>query len=153
MVAEFEDENKIIRVDERGRLHEFYKRRSDMFNLDNVTVPKKTIWVMDQETADMIKEFEKGRVQIRVDNSRVTQSRPIKDITKVDPYFGVKNIIFNGPATIVMWTDGTKTVVKCHEEEFDREKGVAMAICKKVMGNKGNYYNVIKKLIKATEGE
>src|SRR5574344_440265 len=25
------------------------------------------------------------------------------------------NIVFNGPATIVFWSDGTKTVVKCHE--------------------------------------
>lgn len=46
-----------------------------------------------------------------------------------------KKVIFNSPATIVYWSDGSKTVVKCKEgEEFDREKGLAMAISKKVLG-------------------
>lgn len=65
------------------------------------------------------------------------------------PYtISIKKVIFNDPATIVFWNDGTKTVVKCGEhDEFDREKGLAMAICKKTMGNKGSYYNTFKKWI------
>ena len=51
----------------------------------------------------------------------------------------------NEPATIVFWADGTKTVVKAVYDEFDPEKGLAMAIAKKALGNKGNYYNVIAK--------
>lgn len=57
----------------------------------------------------------------------------------------IKNVIFNDPATIVFWNDGTKTVVKAENEEFDPEKGLAMAIAKKVLGNKGNYYETFKK--------
>lgn len=57
----------------------------------------------------------------------------------------IKKVIFNDPATIVMWTDGTKTVVKAVDEEFDPEKGLAMAITKKALGNKGNYFDEIKK--------
>lgn len=58
----------------------------------------------------------------------------------------IKNVIFNDPATIVFWEDGTKTVVKCQEcDEFDPEKGLAMAIAKKSYGNKGNYCNKMKK--------
>ena len=57
----------------------------------------------------------------------------------------IKNVKFNPPATIVFWTDNTKTVVKCSGEDYDPEKGLAMCICKKVLGNKGNYYNVFKK--------
>lgn len=59
----------------------------------------------------------------------------------------IKKVIFNDPATIVLWADGTKTVVKCSNEYdvFDEEKGLAMAICKKVMGNKGKYYETFKK--------
>lgn len=71
---------------------------------------------------------------------------------KVNPYLNfnrnttIKNVIFNNPATIVLWTDGTKTVVKCQNDEiFDPEKGLAMAIAKKAFGNKGNYCNEIKK--------
>lgn len=59
----------------------------------------------------------------------------------------ITNVIFNNPATIVFWSDGTKTVVKCDErDEFDPEKGLAMAICKKHFG--GGFYNdVFKKWI------
>ena len=58
----------------------------------------------------------------------------------------ITNVIFNDPATIVFWSDNTKTVVKTQDgEEFDPEKGLAMAIAKKYFGNKGSYYNNIKK--------
>ena len=57
----------------------------------------------------------------------------------------IKDVIFNDPATIVLWKDGTKTVVKAEDEKFDPEKGLAMAISKRVMGNKGNYYETFKK--------
>lgn len=58
----------------------------------------------------------------------------------------ILRVVFNGPATIVFWSDKTKTVVKCGKrDKFDPEKGLAMAIVKKMFGNMGNYYNIIKK--------
>ena len=67
--------------------------------------------------------------------------------------FTIKNVIFNDPATIVFWMDGTKTVVKAQEDDiFDPEKGLAMAITKKVYGNQGNYYNKLKKWLPEEEG-
>ena len=61
----------------------------------------------------------------------------------------IKNVIFNDPATIVFWTDGSKTVVKCQEGDFyDHEKGLAMAISKKILGNNYSYYNTFKKWLK-----
>ena len=64
----------------------------------------------------------------------------------------IKNVIFNDPATIVFWEDGTKTVVKCQDgDEFDPEKGLAMAIVKKVYGNKGSYCNKLKKWLPKEE--
>ena len=63
----------------------------------------------------------------------------------------IKNVIFNDPATIVFWSDGTKTVVKAQNEDFDPEKGIAMAIAKKFFGNKGNYFNRIKKWVEPYE--
>ena len=60
----------------------------------------------------------------------------------------IKNVIFNDPATIVIWKDGTKTVVKAQNNElFDPEKGLAMAITKKALGNEGNYFNTIKECL------
>lgn len=41
----------------------------------------------------------------------------------------IKDVIFAPPATIIYWSDGSKTVVKCSEKDvFDPEKGLAMAI-------------------------
>lgn len=58
----------------------------------------------------------------------------------------IEKVIFNNPATIVIWTDGTKTVVKSEGEKFDPEKGLAMAITKKLLGNnQGYYYDIFKK--------
>ena len=59
----------------------------------------------------------------------------------------VKKIIFNDPATIILWNDGSKTVVKAHNEPFDPEKGVAMCFMKKACYNKGSFNNVFKKWI------
>lgn len=66
----------------------------------------------------------------------------------------IEKVIFNNPATIVFWSDNTKTVVKCGDEEFDPEKGLAMAIAKKFLGtNKSgsNYYNIFEKWIPKEE--
>lgn len=64
----------------------------------------------------------------------------------------IKNVIFNDPATVVYWKDNTKTVVKCgNDESFDPEKGLAMAISKKFLGNKGNYYEVFKEFLPKEE--
>lgn len=48
----------------------------------------------------------------------------------------IEKVIFHDPATIVYWKDKTKTVVKCHNEPYDPEKGLAMCIAKKVLGDK-----------------
>ena len=55
-------------------------------------------------------------------------------------------VIYNDPATIAFWSDGTKTVVKAQPGDiFDPEKGLAMVVAKKVCGNTGNYYNSFKR--------
>ncbi len=59
--------------------------------------------------------------------------------------FKPTKIIFNNPATIVYWEDGTRTTVKCHsEDKFDPEKGLAMALIKKVSGNSGAFNEILK---------
>ena len=65
----------------------------------------------------------------------------------------IERVIFSGKATVVFWADGTKTVVKAYAEEIDHEKGLAMAITKKAMGNRGNYYNKIKKIVDVAKRE
>lgn len=72
-------------------------------------------------------------------NRNLNLPKPKTDNLEID------RVIFNDPATIVFWKDGTKTVVKATNEDFDPEKGLAMAITKKALGNKGNYFETIKK--------
>jgi hypothetical protein len=75
------------------------------------------------------------------------------DVVSRSPIY-IKNVIFNDPATIVFWSDGTKTVVKCQPgDKFDPEKGLAMAITKKTMGNSGSYYNIFKKWVKEDKSD
>lgn len=68
--------------------------------------------------------------------------------SKSNAYFKIKKVHFNPPATVVLWADGTKTVVKVQDGDvFDPEKGLAMAISKKALGNKGNFNEVFKKWV------
>lgn len=60
----------------------------------------------------------------------------------------IKKVIFNDPATIVFWEDGSKTVVKCQPgDKYDKMTGFAMACAKYMFGNEGNYYEVFKKWV------
>ena len=57
----------------------------------------------------------------------------------------IRKVYFNDPVTVILWADGTKTIVRAENEEYDPEKGLAMAIAKKSLGNKGSYYETFKK--------
>lgn len=60
--------------------------------------------------------------------------------------FKIKRVIFNNPATIVFWNDGTKTVVKCSDKDkYDKEKGLAMAISERVLGSYSAFKREVRK--------
>lgn len=57
--------------------------------------------------------------------------------------FAIDKVLFNPPATIVFWLDGTKTVVKCKEgEEFSEWAGIALCLAKKLYGP--NFHKIFK---------
>ena len=59
-----------------------------------------------------------------------------------------KKVIFNDPATIVIWGDGTKTVIKCSPDDtYDKEKGLALCYMKKMLGNDNQFHKVFKEWI------
>ena len=72
------------------------------------------------------------------------QSRTYTSTVYCNPHiqFHAKRVIYHDPATIVYWEDGTKTVVKAHDEPFDKEKGLAMAILKKALG--GSFHRFLR---------
>lgn len=97
-----------------------------------------------------INEYSKWLHQLGLRGKELTSFRKVKE--KIIEVIGmkknqdIKNVIFNDPATIVLWNDGTKTVVKRGKNDtYDPEKGLAMAISKKALGNQGNYYDIFKK--------
>lgn len=83
--------------------------------------------------------------------------------------YGIKRVVFNNPATVVYWDDGTKTVVYCQDnmkkvkktvdgkevevmkpqkaDTYSEEVGLAMALVKKHYGNGSNYNNIFRKYI------
>lgn len=66
--------------------------------------------------------------------------------------FTIKKVIFNKPATIVYWADGTKTVVKCADFDiWDPEKGLAIAICKRVYGEE--FHKIFKDFLPEEDEE
>lgn len=57
-----------------------------------------------------------------------TNNKPSMTMPEID------RIIFNDPATVVIWKDGKKTVVKTQKgEKYDPEKGLAMAVMKRIL--------------------
>lgn len=57
----------------------------------------------------------------------------------------IDRIIFNNPATVILWSDGEKTVVKCQPgDEYDPLTGALMCIAKRCFGNKGAYNDVLR---------
>jgi len=63
-----------------------------------------------------------------------------------------RRVIFSGPATIVFWSDGDKTVVKCgNGEPYSQETGFAMACARKLFGNDHRAHQTIYKAINKAE--
>ena len=55
--------------------------------------------------------------------------------TKTGKQVTIDDVIFNDPATIIKWSDGTKTVVKCAKEDtYSKSAGLGLCIMKKLYG-------------------
>lgn len=64
----------------------------------------------------------------------------------------VDRIIFNDPATIVFWKDGTKTVVKCQEDQtFNPYFGFCAAIAKKLYGSNSRLNRIVETYLEKDE--
>lgn len=83
---------------------------------------------------------------VRVPLDKEGETMPIKLTTGDLTYFTVsaelitrhkiKKVIFNPPATVVIWDDRSKTVVKCKEgDTYDKWTGLALCISKKYLGD------------------
>ena len=101
-----------------------------------------SFWPYRRDNFDALPYYIKGSYKSPSANKKTTER---SNYMPTDIRRFIKKVKFNPPATIVFWTDNTKTVVKCKGEDYDPEKGLAMCISKKVLGDMGNYYEVFKK--------
>ena len=84
-------------------------------------------------------------------NKIVINGQTIKPIKTVYP-FAIKNVYYDGTTTVVLWEDSTKTVVKCQPGDIPNpEHGLAMAIIKKLCGNKSSFNNVFTEWLPVME--
>lgn len=61
----------------------------------------------------------------------------------------VKDVLFNGPATVTFWEDGTKTVSKTRGgDEFDPMFGLIATILRKLTNNRGHAVDDCEDIIK-----
>lgn len=96
-------------------------------------------------------ESETGRYDIRI----IGSACQFKDTNKPrlaqrEGFFSYEKVIFNPPATIVIWNDGSKTVVKCGPNDYyDPEKGLALCFMKRAFSNDNNkFHKVFNKALK-----
>ena len=57
----------------------------------------------------------------------------------------IEKVVFNDPVTVVLWDDGTKTVVKCgKKDKYSKDHGLAMCIAKKYFGSRSKMLKTIE---------
>ena len=60
----------------------------------------------------------------------------------------VKKVIFSGPKTIVLWEDGTKTIVSCGAgDTYDYYAGFCAAVVKKLFGSTTHAKKVLGEVV------
>ena len=108
--------------------------------------PEYVSWNKDEKPKGRILLEYREPVYIPFELTERRSNMPPRSFSPYELYFAIskdleiEKVIFNDPATVVLWNDGTKTVVKCQEgDNFDPEKGLAMCIAKKTVGLKKFY--------------
>lgn len=124
--------------------------------LKNITGPA-SIKCDIGDTAAISDSYMYGRpINTSAPGSGGTGAKPVKEEKRkaIEP-LSIDHVIFSGPATIVFWGDGTKTVVKCTDgDHYTYDVGIAMATLKKIFGpDYSKYRNTVRKKIKSYENQ
>lgn len=127
----------------RKRFDQIIFARKDRENAgENMTLNELGKYIANEHTRNFVnREWFAGingiRCETKVDYNGISRRNNMMK-------YGVKEIIYHDAATIVYWTDGTKTVVKCNEnDEYSEYAGFVAAVAKKMYGGA----NAINRLI------
>ena len=131
------------------------------FNITHECVgePLRLELVVDSVETERISPYTFGDVKVyhpakKPDSEILTHGFKAPQIKKDGRWFDLvpTKVKYDGPATIIFWKDGTKTVVKCQEGDvFDEDVGVVMCYAKKMLGNKGNFNNIFRQAHKVVD--
>lgn len=89
---------------------------------------------IEQEIANSFLENELDEDEIDNDLNLIRMIEELEEEEQYN-YLAYERIIFNDPATIVIWADGTRTAVKaCKEDKFDKGVGLKTALLQRVFG-------------------
>lgn len=121
-------------VDARSLTHRFPEKTEIVMGLRSC----KTLY-------QVLKKFQDKQAEDTVEYTKELRNKLIggaNEMKNVD----VKKIIFSGPKTIVLWSDGTKTIVSMSKDElrFDPEAAFCAAYTKKMFGTNSKIKRVIK---------
>ena len=117
------DKYRILSIDTRAH-------KCELFNSD-----KHTDWIrnMFRWMADHYHYIELNEETIQ----KINESKTNEEETTMSELKIKEQVIFNAPATVVFWSDKSKQVLKCREQdEWDEEKALALAIAYKLYGKK-----------------
>lgn len=84
--------------------------------------------------------------------ARIPKTSIFKPTVMTSKSLKPKKVIFSGPATTILWTDGTKTTVRCQApDDWTPDVGIAMCYLKKIFGNQGNFNNIFREARKVAD--
>lgn len=118
-------------VEEKPKYLEDILKLVDKYGKDEVIE-----WCKNMDTK---KKEEAEEAKRKLEESRISPRKPMPALV---------NVTFQEEKGLVcaIWEDGSKTFVKANKEEWDPVKGMAMAICKKYLGDNYDYIEKFKKL-------
>lgn len=114
-----------------------HKEKITMDNMDALCYALKDIEIVKDTYDYLVKEN-----KIMENNKSKMKEYPFYGMAGI----GIKKIIFSKPVTTIIWSNNTKTQIRCQKgDRWDPEKALAMAICKKALGNTPYFNNYFKK--------
>ena len=117
-----------------------------MIVADNITTYSSPVTIIKKNS------FNNENLPLNCSIREITHANPVRLPKKKDS--GIDKVIFNYKkgASVVLWKDGEKTILKLSDKDvWDEEKVIALHYMKKFFDGRGYYNDIIKELVKNAE--
>ena len=98
---------------------------------------------MKDSEGNTLMEFESSAFEAEYNATWYNPTLLLSDREKFNPD-NIEKVIFNPPATIVMFKDGTKVVSKAHNEAFDKEKGLMACFMRIAFDTRADFNRILE---------